>query len=518
MSFPPHPYDSGDAAQPQRPVGGSSALPPELDPRGPRRGTGRSRRRALVWVSGSLAAIVVASSAGIYTVSKIADSKITRINVFGSAGGVAQPAKADNEATNYLLVGSDSREGMSRNDTARLHVGTSAGAPGQRADTMMLLHIGAGDKKAVLVSFPRDSYVTIPAHKGANGTMVQAHKNKINDAYAEGGPALAISTVAQATGIHIDHYIEINFLGFERMVNAVGGVTVCTPKALKDKDSGLDMAAGTHKINGETALKYARARHIDSDFGRIGRQQKLLASLLRQATSAGTLANPFKVTKLVSAALESVKVDKNLSQGKMISLAKRLNGLSPSKVTFASIPIADDNYNPPGPVASAVLWQDQPARALFRAIRDDQVIGATPKPTTSSAPTTVQASTPPGQVRVQVLNGAGVPGLAARAADDLGKVGFSVAGTGNATKTSGAATVIRYDPRWSRSVKTLQASLPGASIESAKGLGATFQVVVGSAWKGASPVTVSTARPPSTSGTAGAGAVETKSAADASCT
>ncbi|RKS71487.1 LCP family protein required for cell wall assembly [Motilibacter peucedani] len=505
-----------DPGRPAEPYAATPVLPPELDPRGPRRGGGGRRRRVVVRVTATLSALVVAGAATLYGLDAWGNSKLTRIDPFAADGGVTQPAKLSADAENFLLVGSDSREGMSRNDTARLHVGTTASAAGERADTMILLHIGKGTGKAVMVSFPRDSYVTIPAHRGSAGQTVPAAKNKINDAFAEGGPALAIETVAQATGIHIDHYVEINFLGFERMVNAVGGVTVCTPKTLKDHDSGLDLSAGTHKIDGETALKYARARHIDSDFGRIGRQQKLLASLLRKVTSAGTLSNPFKLKRLVSAALESIKVDKDLSQGDMISLAKRLNGLSPSKVTFASIPVADDNYNPPGPVAAAVLWEQAQAQQLFNAISKDEPVGpaATPAPSSSSS---VSATTPPSQVRVRVLNGAGVKGLAARAAGDLGKAGFAVAGTGNAATATGAQTVIRYDPRWSTSLKTLQAALPAATLTPVKGLGGTFQVVAGSSWSGAQSVKLVTPR--RTSATAsGTPAVQTRTAADTACT
>src|SRR5947209_2085090 len=130
------------------------------------------------------------------------------------------------------------------------------------------------------------------------------------------------------------------------MVDALGGVTVCTPRRLDDTDSGLHLAAGTSHIDGRTALAYARARHIDSDFGRIARQQKLLAALLRQTVTAGTLTNPFKLARLATAALSSLRIDRSLSQSDMLQLATRVGGLGPSHVTFATIPVADDRYDP----------------------------------------------------------------------------------------------------------------------------------------------------------------------------
>lgn len=508
---------------------GSRPLPAGFDPRTPAhvqpsggRSAGR-RRRAATWVAGTMAAAVVLASGGLYGLDRWGNAKLTRIDPF-RAGALQQPEKVNLAAQNFLLVGSDGREGMSRTDSARLHVGTTASAAGKRADTMILLHVSEGAEKATMVSFPRDSYVTIPAHTGVDGTRVPAAKGKINSAYASGGPSLAIETVARTTGIHIDHYIEVDFLGFERMVNAVGGVTVCTPKDLRDEKAGLDLAAGTHEIDGELALKFARARYVDNDFGRIDRQQQLLSALLHRATSAGTLTNPVKLTRLVSSVLESVDVDKDLSRGDMIDLAKRLQGLSASKVTFAQIPVVDDRYNPPGPVAEAVLWDQAKAAALFRAIRDDQPIG--PKPAASSSAGAdgstgsgaAKVTTPPSEIRVEVLNGAGIDGLAGRAAGDLEQVGFGIAGTGNAPEPTGAKTVIRYDPRWSTSVRTVQAALPGAELVEVTGLGGTFEVVVGSGYRSAVPVTVSKAPAAAAATPAGpASTVATRSAADHAC-
>nr|WP_269204651.1 LCP family protein [Motilibacter deserti] len=383
---------------------------------------------------------------------------------------------------------------------------------------MMLLHVSEDQEKATLVSFPRDSYVTIPAHT-YNGKQVPAQKNKINTAYAAGGPGLTIATIAQATGIHIDHYIEIDFLGFEKMVNAVGGVEICTPRALKDDKSGLDIPSGTSELDGEMGLKYVRARYLDSDFGRIERQQKFLGAIVRKATSAGTLTNPVKLTKLVNALLSSVTVDEGLGRSDMLGLARKLGGLSPSALTFATIPIADDNFNPPGPLAATVVWDEEQADALFTKIRDDLPLTSPTPAASASAMAPAGVKVPPSQVRLQVLNGAGVTGLAGRAATDLRGVGFAVTGTGNADSSGATETVIRYDSRYTESIKTVQAALPGARAEAVDGLGATLQVVVGSGYtKAVKPVVAVAAAPKPAASPTPAVAAKTSTAADASCT
>ncbi|NHC43855.1 LCP family protein [Motilibacter aurantiacus] len=505
----------GGSRQPEGPTVIGPAEPPRPGSARHAQGPAPAGRgaRALRWTAAAVAAAVV----GVSVVGWAADSRIDRISVFGDLASGGQPARTTDRAQNILLVGSDSREDMSRKDRARLHVGSTNSAAGRRADTMMLLHVSEDQEKATLVSFPRDSYVTIPAHT-YEGKQVPAQKNKINVAYAAGGPALTIATIAQATGIHIDHYVEIDFLGFEKMVNAVGGVEICTPRALKDDKSGLDIPAGTSELDGEMGLKYVRARYIDSDFGRIDRQQKFLGAIVRKATSAGTLTNPVKVTKLVNALLSSVTVDEGLSRGDMLDLARELGGLSPSALTFATIPIADDDFNPPGPLAAAVVWDEAKADDLFGKIRDDLPLTSPTPEATASTPAKARVEVPPSQVRVEVLNGAGVTGLAGRAAADLKAVGFAVTGTGNADSSGATETVVRYDSRYTESIKTVQAALPAARAEAVEGLGATLQVVVGSGYTKAQDVTVAKADPEPSASPSEAVPGKTSTAADASCT
>src|SRR5436305_23456 len=227
-----------------------SSLPPHLDPRRGRPGgparpgadqpaaqprARRSRKRIAAWIAGGLAGVLVLGAVtGVVTLDHIISS-IKKINPFctdpcGRPGG---GVKGD---LNILIVGSDSRSGLTDAQKRQLHVGHDVG---RRSDTMILLHIPRGGGKAILVSLPRDSYVTIPAHKDASGHRVPASMNKLNTAYSFGGPRLTVATIEYNTHVRIDHYVEVNFLGFVKMVDALGGVTVCTPTAIHDPLRGL---------------------------------------------------------------------------------------------------------------------------------------------------------------------------------------------------------------------------------------------------------------------------------------
>ncbi len=444
---------------------------------------------------------IVSVSAGGWALAAYTDSKITRVNPF--SGLKHRPEKVS-DAVNYLIVGSDVRDGLSRNELAKLHVGSRATAEGARSDTLMLVHISKHRDKAVVVSIPRDSLVKIPGWVDSQGVAHEARWSKVNAAYGLGGPALVVDTVEQATGVHVDHYVEVNFAGFVRMVDAVGGVDVCTPRAVSDPKSGLRLAAGTHHLDGVDGLKYVRARYIDgsADLGRMKRQQKFVGSMLKEATSSGVLLNPVRLTSFVNAVLDAVTTDEGLNHTDILDLATHLRRLDPAHVTMLTVPIARDDYRPDRDPASGVTvdlgvtiqWDSALSTQLFTALREDGDVVPPAKPGASPAPAAVEV--PPSSVRVRVLNGAGVKGLGARAAADLAGAGFAVQGApGNAATSSAAATVVRYDPRWSRSIKTVLAAVPGATAQPVPGLGATMEVVVGRSWKGATKVTVAAAAP-----------------------
>lgn len=466
----------------------------------------RQRRRRGLWTAGALSFVVLATSGiGRAVVTGVGDS-INRVNVFGGLSN----RPPDDSALNFLLVGTDDREGVPPAILRSLHAG---GESCHCTDTMMLVHLSADGQRASVVSIPRDSYVPIPAHTSpTSGAAVPASMGKINAAYGLGGAPLTVQTVEQATGLHIDHYLQLNFLSFVSTVDALGGVPVCTNRPLNDPKSGLALPAGTTRLNGAEALKYVRARYLDptADLGRMQRQQKFVAQIIQQATSTGTLLNPLRLQAVASSVLGSVKADEGLTGKDLVALATRLKDLRPSSSSFATVPLSDLNHQVPG-WGSTVLWDSARAATLFDALRRDQPLTPVAAPAASGAAAAVAAtvSVPPGRVRVQVLNGAGVAGLGTKADGELRAVGFATSGV--ATNAPGAdtadVTVIRYDPRWNESVLTLAAALPGARLVPVPALGGTMQVVLGKDFTAVRPVHAAVAPTlprPSAGGSAGA--------------
>lgn len=438
-----------------------------------------------MWAAGALSFSVLATSCGGWAVLNGVGSSLGRVDAIG--GGPDRPA--DDGAATFLVVGTDDREGVPEATLKDvLHAG---GESCHCTDTMMIVQLAADRGRATVVSVPRDSYVDIPAHQDrVTGKQVAASKGKINAAYGMGGAPLAVRTVEQNTGLRIDHYVEVNFLGFVSTVDALGGVEVCTPKPLQDDYSGLDLPAGTSRLDGAGALRYVRARHVDgsSDLGRMHRQQKFVAQLLRQASSGGTLLNPAKLTGVMDTVLKSVKVDKGLGNAELLDFASRLKDLSASKADFATVPLSSVDHPVPG-WGSTVLWDEQGAQELFDAVRAGKPLtGPAPAAAAPSAQAPAAGTVPPDQIRVQVLNGAGVQGLGNRMDEDLRRAGFATTGTPSNAPGNGPAaarTVIRYDPRWDESVKTLAAALPDAELVKVPNLGPTFQVVAGGDYQGA---------------------------------
>jgi len=260
---------------------------------------------------------------------------------------------------NWLIVGADSRQGLSQQQIVSLHVGDVFGT--ENSDSLMLLHIGSG--RPVLISIPRDSYVQIPGY---------AEDNKINAALGFGGPSLLVKTVELATGLQINHYMGIGFGGLVSVVNQVGGVTMCLPKALHDYDSGANIPAGCHSLDGAQALAFVRDRHsfADEDLQRIEDQRAFLTALLNKATSPGVYLNPFVALPFGSAAASSISVDQGTQLYDLIKVALALR--NPQTGT---VPIADANYETAN-AGDAVKWNSSEALQLFNDLKNNQKVPA----------------------------------------------------------------------------------------------------------------------------------------------
>ena len=265
-----------------------------------------------------------------------------------------RPAAA--AGTNWLVVGSDSREGLSDTDIKKLHLGKVGG---RRTDTIILLHKPSSGSPT-LVSLPRDSYVPVPGHG----------RNKLNAAYSIGGPALLVRTVESATGLRIDHYTEVGFGGFVGMTDAVGGVTLCPKRRIKDAKSGLNVAKGCQSMDGATALAYVRARYFDpkGDLGRVLRQQEFLGAVFDEATGSATLLNPFRLLSLGNAATTALTIDDNDGPVSLAQFALTMRAVAGGGGTRLTVPVADSDYRTAA--GSTVRWDRTRALELFRSLKE----------------------------------------------------------------------------------------------------------------------------------------------------
>ena len=299
--------------------------------------------------------------------------QISRINVFGNLSD--RPEKTS-RALNYLVVGSDSREGLTRAQTRKLKVGTTAVAAGGRSDTMFLIHISKSRDSAFIISLPRDTLVQVPAHISQDGTTdIPERPGKLNASFAFGGAPLLIQTIEKMTNLKIDHYVEINFAGFTGVVDALGGVEVCSKVPINDPKSHLILSAGTHTLDGLEALKYVRTRDFDGrgDIGRMERQQQFISAVLRKATSTGVLLNPIKLANFYNATISTVKMDEGLDKNDLLTLAKQMRNLSSGNIRTLTVPIANPNGRHPE-VGSVVIWDEVLAADLWTRVRDDEAL------------------------------------------------------------------------------------------------------------------------------------------------
>ncbi|MBE3205519.1 LCP family protein [Frankia sp. CH37] len=268
------------------------------------------------------------------------DGKVGRVELkFSDAS--ARPAAAGAGTQNILLVGSDTRAGTG---------GEFGQTEGQRSDTTILAHLDA-DGSTTLLSFPRDLWVQIPAYTDSAGVAHEAQKSKLNAAFAYGGPSLLVRTIETLTNIRVDHYLQIDFVGFQAMTDALGGVTVCVKELsadlkargfnnLSDRYSGWQGQVGTNTLNGEQALAFVRQRYglPEGDIDRIRRQQQFLGVVFRSVASTSTLLNPKKLLDVVDAATSALTLDQNTSLADLRLLAIRMQGISSGAVTFATVP------------------------------------------------------------------------------------------------------------------------------------------------------------------------------------
>jgi LCP family protein required for cell wall assembly len=314
--------------------------------------------------------VVLGLAAGVATYFW-ADSRLDHVDAVSDYGG----RPADGPGTNWLLAGSDSRSKLTPQQAKEYHTGTAAAGSGG-TDTIMLLHQGSDG--SVLVSIPRDSWVTIPAYTDSRGVRHPSQQSKINAAYNYGGPRLLVRTVETATGVRVDHYAEVGFAGVVDVVDALGGLDICLPEAVHDSYSGADLRAGCQTLTGVETLQLVRTRHAfaSSDFARMENQRRVLAALSKELLSPSTLLNPFTFYPVLSAALNSLSVDKGTGVPGLVRMGWTLHRAAGSGGTQLTVPTSSNSYlTPTG--ESAVLWDSVRAPALFSEIQNDRKITST---------------------------------------------------------------------------------------------------------------------------------------------
>lgn len=437
----------------------------------------RSWGQRLVIVTGALSALVLAATAGGlgYLYRKV--DRLPRIEL---SGVLASPDDAG-QAKNYLIVGIDDATGLDADDP----VWNDREAQ-MLSDTIMVLRVDPAERKAALLSLPRDLWVSYP----------DGDEARINTAIQRGNgrPDVLIQVLDDYLGIPIHHYVQLNFAGFRDLVDAIDGVPIYFPQPARDRNSGLSVLdTGCVTLDPVQALAYTRSRHyqelIDDewtsdptgDLGRIGRQQAFIRAALDRAVSRGA-RNPGTLDRLLDVALDSVTVDDDLTTGDIFDLAQRFRSFDPTSLETFAVPVEDDTTSAGAQIVRLVESEAEPTLALFRG--DD-----TSSDTTSGENGTTTETVAPESVSLTVSNGSGVSGQAREAADELADAGFDVVGTGEADSFDYAETTIRYPTGSRAQAETVESWLAtGAALEEtptpAADESTPIQVITGTNWTG----------------------------------
>jgi LCP family protein required for cell wall assembly len=391
----PAPEEPSPPAQPAPP----GNPPPDDEPPLSRPRPRRRRRKVLIWTASITAGVVALAAVAVFMVYRHLNGNIQQRDVSGLLG--SQPVDLHPQAENILVIGSDTRFGQGK--------GYGSGLVTDQSDTTMIVHIAASRQWAEVMSIPRDSYVSIPACTMGNGQMSVPQTFKINEAYAIGnldgnhtalGVACTMKTVEHDTGIYIDHFVVVNFTGFQNMVSALGGVEECNTQPINDPKSHLQLTAGKHLLNPKQALAYVRARYTlgdGSDLERIGRQQAFMSSLIQRVKSK--LLNPVAIYRFLDAATKSLTIDTKLGGATgLYNLASSLRSLPSNKVAFFTLPTFPRSEVDPADTAN-VLWTQPEDSKIFQTFRDDvpasQSLFASPSASPSaSAPASGRATVP----------------------------------------------------------------------------------------------------------------------------
>ena len=354
-----------------------------------------------------------------------ANSKITRVDIEGLRPAAGQ--------RNILLVGSDNRDELTRKQRRRLN--TFGDSEGSRTDTILLLSVKGSN--AAMLSFPRDLWVE----------RCDATQGRINAAYGIGGGSCLVRTVSELSDIPITNYLEVNFLGFNEIVNAVGGVRMCLERPIQDADAHIDLPEGCQRLNGREALGFVRVRKIDNDLGRIGRQQQFMKALARKIARPSTVLNPPRLFATGNAVGSALTADEGTAVMDLAALGRAGAAMANSDVPTLAVPGTATFI-----AGAAVLDVDeQQAERVFKSFRDGSVLNQSAE------------DVEPEDVEMEVRNGAGAPGLASEVARAMTDRGFKVTAVGNADETN--RTVVQYTAGNRAKALLVARQAPGGEVD-----------------------------------------------------
>jgi LCP family protein required for cell wall assembly len=512
-------YADYDEFEPDETEGGP-APEPESENREPKP---KRRRRPILLAARSMAAftavLALVLTGGAWQWSTSKNNRLNVINALDPNSSDIRDPGGQYGDEDFLIVGMDSRSG----ENANMGAGDTEDAGGTRSDTVMLVNIPANRKRVVAVSFPRDLAITPIQCEAWNpdtgkygpiydqktktwGPKMVYTETKLNSTFSFGGPKCLVKEIQKLSGLSINRFIAVDFAGFAKMVDALGGIEVCSRTPIHDYELGTVLEHGGRQVlDGPTALNYVRARQVttetNGDYGRIKRQQKFLSSLLRSLISEDTLLDLNKLNNVVNMVINDTYVD-NVNTKDLVQLGQSLQGMAAGHMTFVTVPtgVTDQNGDEPPRMADM--------RALFDAIINDDPLpeendqnalnlgtspGAGTGSSPSKAPTTKKAPSPtatpeaqhqqvtttsPQDVTVRVSNATAQSGLAATATSQLKRNGFNVM-TPDDYPSSVSTTTVLFSPGNEQAAATVASSFANAKVQRVSGYGQVIQVVLG---------------------------------------
>lgn len=427
----------------------------------------------------ALALTLVAGSASLALNSL--SSKVTTVDISRQS---ARPRADFGDLTtgplNILLLGSDNRTGKGN--------GGHGYFPGERSDTAMLLHISGDRRSAVVISVPRDTETRLADCTGKDGQRTGGYTSRFNSAYFLGGPACSAKTLEEISGLSIPHFVVLDFNGFKKTIQALGGVEVCLAQPIDDNTSNIHLPAGRTRITGSTALDFVRVRHgvgDGSDIGRIGRQQLFVSSLIQEVDRSHLMTDPVRLWHVMEESAKSLKTDTDLADpAAILAMAQSLARIEPQNVSFVTLPWVLD------PSGNTVHEDTSKSASMWAALRADQTWPEPPAVGVDGERLNVR----PGDITVDVFNATGQDGSGAAVAARLRSRGYRTGRVAQAAKTS-TTTVISYSPEHSEAARTLQAAVAGATLREEPGLGSALALNVGVDYHGIRELTVRPKKP-----------------------